>query len=151
MVLRFQTAFLKGTGRLKKTFDNNVGIEARINESLKKGYIMFKYAAVFCVLAIAACASISGGKFSGESATFGGNNILRNDVFELIKKWERSAFSCNAIESVHAKIDDLKRVEGRLRVLETWTVNACGKSHDYRINMREDARGETDFGVSYQK
>lgn len=112
---------------------------------------MSKYAAVFCILALAACAGMGGGKFSGESATFGGNNILRNDVYELIRKWERSVFSCNTIERIHAQTDDLKRVEGRLQVLETWTVSACGQTHNYRINMREDARGETDFSVSYQK
>lgn len=112
---------------------------------------MSKYLVGLCCLALAACAGLGNDKFSGESAAFGGDNILRNDVMQKIELWERSAFSCRSIGGVNGKIDSMKRVDGRLQSHETWTVQACGQSHTYRVNLREDERGETDFGVAYIK
>lgn len=109
---------------------------------------MCKFSALLVVIfVLSGCAGISNQAFSGESATYGGDNILRNDVAAVIRMAERSAFNCRRIESVHSKITRARKVRGRLQVQEVWTVRACGKSHRYRILLREDERGETDFSV----
>ena len=109
---------------------------------------MCKFPILFAVIFIlSACAGISNQAFSGESATYGGDNIVRNDVVAVIRLAERSAFNCRRIESVHSKIIQARKVRGRMQVQEVWTVRACGKSHRYRILLREDERGETDFSV----
>ena len=95
---------------------------------------------------LAACATL-GTTFSGESATFGGDNILRDDVLAVIVKAQLSLNNCREINAVESKILSAKIVDGRRQVQEEWTVTACGKPQRYPISLREDAQGETDFTV----
>ena len=92
---------------------------------------------LLAALALAACSSLGNQAFSGESATFGSDNILRDDVLKIVRTAEAASFNCRNIESVH----------GRMQVRETWTVRACGQAHRYHIGLFEDERGETDFTV----
>lgn len=109
---------------------------------------MHKFSALFATLFfLSACAGIGGQAFRGESVTYGSDNILRNDVMAVIRTAERNAFNCRRIESVDSKITQARKVGGRMQVSEVWTVQACGESRNYRIFLREDERGETDFNV----
>ena len=110
---------------------------------------MRKLIPLLVALTLSACSSLGNQAFSGESATFGGdNNILRNDVLKVVRTAEAASFNCRSIESVHSKINNAQKVHGRMQVRETWTVRACGQAHRYNIGLFEDARGETDFTVS---
>jgi len=102
-------------------------------------------------VAVAECALGGGIQYGGQSATFGGDNILRNDVAKVIKQWESAAFLCQNIKAIDAKISDVKRVKGRMQSEEVWTVQACGQVHHYNVRMHEDERGETNFNVSFLK
>ena len=109
---------------------------------------MRKLLPLLAALALAACSSLGNQAFSGESATFGSDNILRDDVLKIVRTTEAASFNCRNIESVHSKINNTQKVHGRLQVRETWTVRACGQAHHYHIGLFEDARGETDFTVN---
>lgn len=109
---------------------------------------MRKLLPLLAALALAACSSLGNQAFSGESATFGSDNILRNDVLKVVRTAEAASFNCRSIESVHSKINNAQKVHGRLQVRETWIVRACGQAHHYHIGLFEDERGETDFTVS---
>ena len=109
---------------------------------------MRKLLPLLAALALSACSSLSNQAFSGESATFGSNNILRDDVLKVVRTAEAASFNCRNIESVHSKINNAQKVHGRLQVREVWTVRACGQAHHYHIGLFEDASGETDFTVS---
>ena len=98
-------------------------------------------------LLLSACTGLGSLAFSGESATFGSDNILRDDVLKVVHTAEAASFNCRNIESVHSKINSAHKVHGRLQVREVWTVRACGQAHRYNIGLFEDARGETDFTV----
>ncbi|MDO4640769.1 MAG: hypothetical protein Q4A84_03575 [Neisseria sp.] len=102
------------------------------------------------VVILSACASLSNTQFTGESASYNNDNILRNDVFAAIKRNENLAFQCRKINSVNAVINGASRPNGLLYVTETWTVQACGKIHAYDVTLRQDAKNETDFGVSFK-
>ena len=103
------------------------------------------------LLLLTACASLGGTEFTGESATYGSDNILRNDVLNTVNQYERAAFDCRHVSAIHSRINQITKPEGRLSVKETWTVTACGKQHDYHISLRQDERGETDFSVGLAK
>lgn len=99
---------------------------------------------------LSACSIISGPQFSGESTTYGGGNIVRNDVLSQIRRIELMQ-NCHNITAVQSHVDDARKVNGRIRAQETWTVTACGKQQVYLINLLEDERGETDFSVQATK
>ncbi len=109
---------------------------------------MPKLRLLLAALALSACTSLGNQAYSGESATFGSDNILRNDVTNTIRTAERGAFDCGQIQSIRSKILHARKVRGRLQVREEWAVQACGKTHRYQIGLFEDARGETDYTVS---
>ena len=108
---------------------------------------MRKLLPLLAALALSACSSLDNHASSGESATFGGDNILRDDVLKVVRTAEAASFNCRNIESVHSKINNAQKVHGRMQVRETWTVRACGQAHRYNIGLFEDERGETDFTV----
>ena len=112
---------------------------------------MKRYAATLCSAILASCALVGGIQYGGQSAAFGGDNVLRNDVAKVIKQWESAAFLCQNIKAIDAKISDVKRVKGRMQSEEVWMVQACGQVHHYNVRMREDERGETNFNVSFLK
>lgn len=112
---------------------------------------MKRYAAILSSAILASCAFVGDIQYGGQSTAFGGDNVLRNDVAKVIKQWESTAFLCQNIKAIDAKISDVKRVEGRIQSEEVWTVQACGQVHHYNVHMREDERGETDFNVSFLK
>lgn len=102
-----------------------------------------------CIVSIflSACTSTNNHFFKGKSATYDGDNILRNDVFAEIKRTERLAYQCHDIQSVNSRIEKVERINERLHVQEYWEIQACEKTPIYEIHMREDANGETDFTV----
>lgn len=112
---------------------------------------MKRYAAILSSAILASCAFVGDIQYGGQSTAFGGDNVLRNDVAKVIKQWESTAFLCQIIKAIDAKISDVKRVEGRIQSEEVWTVQACGQVRHYNVHMREDERGETDFNVSFLK
>ena len=109
---------------------------------------MRKLIPLLAALALSACSSLGNQAFSGESATFGSDNILRDDVLKIVRTTEAASFNCRNIESVHSKINNAQKLHGRMQVRETWTVRACGQAHRYHIGLFEDERGETDFTVN---
>ena len=109
---------------------------------------MRKLLPFLAALALSACSSLGNQAFSGESATLGSDNILREDVLKVVRTAEAASFNCRNIESVHSKINSAHKVHSRMQVRETWTVRACGQAHHYHIGLFEDERGETDFTVS---
>ena len=98
---------------------------------------------------LAGCAGLGQVAYHGESTTFGGDNILRNDVTRMITVQE-GAMNCRNISRINAKVDRAARRNNRWVVQETWIVHACGKTHRYTVSLREDARGETDFSVGFR-
>ena len=108
---------------------------------------MRKLLPLLVALTLSACSSLGNQAFSGESATFGSDNILRDDVLKVVRTAEAASFNCRSIESVHSKINSAQKVHGRMQVHEVWTVRACGQAHHYHIDLFEDERGETDFTV----
>ena len=108
---------------------------------------MRKLLPLLAALALAACSSLGNQALSGESATFGSDNILRDDVLKVVRTAEAASFNCRNIESVHSKINNAQKVHDRLQVREIWTVRACGQAHHYHIGLFEDERGETDSTV----
>lgn len=98
-------------------------------------------------LLLSACAA-SGVVFSGESATFGGDNVLRNDVLAMVRQFERYTFGCRRMSAVASEIIAKRKVRGRWQFDEEWRISACGTVRRYSVLLREDAQGETDFMVS---
>lgn len=96
---------------------------------------------------LSACSAINSSLFTGESATYHGDNILRNDIFANIQRIERLKNECSSIQSVNSRIENITQTDGRANVHEVWTINACGQTREYPIYMREDAQGETDFTI----
>lgn len=96
---------------------------------------------------LSACAA-SGIAFSGESATFGGDNVLRNDVLAMVRRFEQDSFGCRKVKAVASEIVSKRKVRGRWRFDEVWQVSACGTVRRYAVLLREDAQGETDFSVT---
>lgn len=105
---------------------------------------------VFALL-LTACGSLNHVAFSGESGSFGGDNILRNDTFKYIAMMEDAAFSCRNIRSVKSRIIKQAMENGLPRSYEEWQVQACGQSHLYDVQFKGDVRGETDFTVGLHR
>ncbi|OAM29067.1 MULTISPECIES: hypothetical protein [Eikenella] len=108
---------------------------------------MPKLRILLAALALSACTALGSQNYSGESATFGGDHILRNDVTRTVLTAERAAHNCSQIQSIRSKVLQARKVRGRWQVREEWAVQACGKTHRYHIGLFEDARGETDYTV----
>ena len=98
-----------------------------------------------CLLSACAAGGIA---FSGESATFGGDNVLRNDVLAMVRRFEQDSFGCRKVKAVASEIVNKRKVRGRWRFDEVWQVSACGTVRRYAVLLREDAQGETDFSVT---
>lgn len=100
----------------------------------------------FGILLLGGCATTSG-LFNGQSTTFDGDNILRDDVLRDIQKIERLAHECGDITAVNSEILDAKQINGLWQIKEQWTVQACGQSRIYPLELREDANGGTNFSI----
>ena len=108
------------------------------------------YCVFGCLLAgLAGGAAAEPLAYHGESTTFGGNDILRNDVTRMIAVTE-AAQGCREIQRIAAQVERVTRPENRWLAQETWRVQACGKTHRYDVLLREDERGETDFSVGFR-
>lgn len=94
------------------------------------------------------CASAP--QFSGSSLT---DPTLRNDVMKHINLFFKIQESCSSINNVQTKVANLnKSSTGKIiSAGELWSVNGCGKSVNYDIRLKSDAKGETDFSVSRSK
>ncbi len=99
------------------------------------------------LLFLVACVS-TGNQFTGKTLT---DNILRADVMREIRKAERYTYNCSDIlNNVHAEVKNIKKTGNPNQpviVDELWLVTTCGNKHYYPINLRSDARGETDFSI----
>lgn len=105
---------------------------------------MKRFFGLILVLMLSAC--VSNGIFHGKSVTYDGDNILRNDIYWLIMRYQR-ALGCNQIDRIDTEIVHIERVDGRFQVEELWHVDACKSRYAYPVFMREDEKGETDFTV----
>lgn len=111
-------------------------------------YSKIRYVSWFFIpLFFTACASINTVQFSGESATYGGDNILRDDVFAEIQRIEQLTQQCQKITAVNSQIIQAQQIDSLWQVQELWTISACGNSRDYPLELRQDAKGETDFTI----
>lgn len=57
---------------------------------------------------------------------------------------------CGSIDTVTTTIAAIsQQPSGAVdRATETWDVTGCGTSKSYKVELRSDARGETDYSVS---
>lgn len=94
------------------------------------------------------CASAP--QFSGSSLT---DSTLRNDVMKNVNLFFKTQESCSSINNVQTIVANvIKAGTGKIMGAdELWTVNGCGKSVNYDIHLKNDAKGETDFSVSRSK
>ncbi len=99
------------------------------------------------LLGLIGCAIIPA-HISGQSASFGGDNILRNDLIAKLRQYERLFHQCHRIDAIHAQIIQTRKVNGLLVVDERWDIKACGQNRHYPIQLREDQKGETDFTIT---
>ena len=100
---------------------------------------MRKLIPLLAALALSACSSLGNQAFSGESATFGSDNILRDDVLKVVRTAEAASFNCRNIESVHSKINSAHKAHGRLQYAKSGpsapaarpitTTSASSKTH----------------------
>jgi len=89
-------------------------------------------------------------QFYGNSLT---DPTLRNDVMKNVNLFFKVQESCSSINNVQTKVANVNK-SGTGKIIgadELWTVNGCGKSVNYDIRLKNDAKGETDFSVSRSK
>lgn len=86
-------------------------------------------------------------KFSGRSATFGGDHILLNDLVNSIKKYQSSTSGCASIDTVKSEIIDTKKINGFVVIDEVWDVTACGVKKTYTINLKADQNGKINYRI----
>lgn len=100
---------------------------------------------------LAAC-STNGSLYRGNSTTYDGNNILRNDVTQFIRKLERMAHNCRNLQAIDVSILSVNQNEktGLLNIRESWQVTACNQVHTYPVTLRQSADGGTDYTVTYK-
>lgn len=93
---------------------------------------------------------VSTPQFSGNSLT---DPTLRNDVMRDVSLYFKAQESCSSISNVQSKVVNVnKSATGRIiGAYELWTVNGCGKSINFDIRLKSDAKGETDFSISRSK
>ena len=92
---------------------------------------------VIATLTLSACTVITAGFYEGESVTYDGDNILRNDVSKQIFNAEKIIYRCYHLETIQARILTMNVDNGLSRVSEEWEVTACGKQHVYDIFLNE--------------
>ena len=60
---------------------------------------------------------------------------------------------CHSISAVDSRIVNIdKSPSGAIqKAEESWLVSGCGTTEAYKVVMRADDKGETDFSVSQQR
>ena len=100
---------------------------------------------VFAAATLTGCAHSP--PFSGQSVT---DPVLRKDVLVNVQGLFSAMTHCRSISNVDTTIASVEQSPtGSIsKAVETWQVSGCGTSKTYKIELRSDARGETDFSVS---
>ncbi|OZY58279.1 hypothetical protein CJF39_17010 [Pseudomonas lundensis] len=102
----------------------------------------------FAAVALTGCAHNP--QFSGQSVT---DPVLRQDVMKNVELLFSAMTQCRSIDAVNTSITGIHQLPSGAveRASETWDVTGCGVSKAYTVEMRSDARGETDFSVLPQR
>lgn len=104
------------------------------------------------LILLSACSSIpSNIDYRGESATYAGDNILRNDITNTIIKYEETVNNCKKIQTIEASVENLLERNGLYLVQEYWQVTACNQSTTYDVRMQQLPNGETNYHVGLVK
>ena len=85
--------------------------------------------------------------FSGQSVT---DPVLRKDVLVNVQGLFSAMTNCRSISNVDTTIASIEQSPtGSIsKAVETWQVSGCGTRKTYKVELKSDARGETDFSVS---
>ena len=99
----------------------------------------------FLFAALSGCAHNP--QFKGQSVT---DPVLRKDVMKSVELLFSAMTQCGSIDTVTTTIAAIsQQSSGAIdRATETWDVTGCGTSKSYKVELRSDARGETDYSVS---
>lgn len=106
------------------------------------------FSLVLAGVVLAGCASSP--QFSGQSVT---DPLLRKDVYATVERLFSAMTQCHSISAVDSRITHIdKSPSGAIqKAEETWQVSGCGTTEAYKVVMRADDKGETDFSVSQQR
>ncbi len=96
------------------------------------------------LLCLSACTGLS---YSGQTVA---DAVLQNDVGRDVQKYFRMATGCGRAEQIQMRPQGAEiTANGRIiEVREVWQVRGCGRSMDFPVRMRPDARGETDYSIT---
>lgn len=88
-------------------------------------------------------------QFSGQSVT---DPLLRKDVYATVQNLFSAMTQCRSISEVNSRVESIDQSPAGAvqKATETWQVSGCGNTKSYKVVMRADAKGETDFSVSPQ-
>ena len=105
------------------------------------------FSLVLVGVVLAGCASSP--QFSGQSVT---DPLLRKDVYATVERLFSAVTQCRSISTVHSRITNIDQSPSGAvqKAEETWRVSGCGTTEAYKVVMRADDKGETDFSVSPQ-
>jgi len=97
---------------------------------------------------LAGCASSP--QFSGQSVT---DPLLRKDVYATVERLFSAMTQCRSISAVDSRIINIEQSPSGAvqKAEETWRVSGCGTTEAYKVVMRADDKGETNFSVSQQR
>ena len=100
---------------------------------------------VFAAATLTGCAHSP--PFSGQSVT---DPVLRKDVLANVQGLFSAMTNCRSISNVDTTIASIEQSPtGSIsKAVETWQVSGCGTRKTYKVELKSDARGETDFSVS---
>ena len=86
-------------------------------------------------------------QFAGQSVT---DPLLRQDVMKNVEMLFAAMTQCRTIDSVSTSIAGISQLPSGAveRANEIWNVTGCGVSKAFTVDLRADAKGETDFSVS---
>ena len=84
-----------------------------------------------------ACTVFTADNYIGESVTYGGDNILRDQVSKKIFDAEKIIYRCYHLETVQARLLTTNIKNGLNHASEEWIVTACGKQHVYDVFFNE--------------
>ncbi len=106
--------------------------------------------ATLSLIIIGGC--VSSNKFIGNTVA---DDLLRSDILADIRKAERYTYNCRDISgNIYTEVKNIQKTGNPNQPIiadEVWRITACGKTHYYPINMRSDAKGETDYTVGIGK
>lgn len=105
------------------------------------------FSLVIAAAVLAGCAHNP--QFSGQSVT---DPLLRKDVYATVEQLFSTMTQCHSISKVNASIANIDQSPAGAvqQAVEMWQVSGCGTTQAYKVVMKADAQGETDFSVSPQ-